>query len=152
MCVLKDLVIRYARPEDMRQVIGLCYDHAKYESAEISNEVNWCALSEHLFVIQDVKCLVAELRNEIVGFATFMKQFSTWDAAFYIYMDCLYLKEEARGKGIGQQMIKEITVYAKDQGCRLMQWQTPDFNEQAIRFYEKIGAASKSKRRFFLKV
>ena len=79
-----------------------------------------------------------------------MSQFSTWDAAFYMYLDCLFLGENIRGNGIGKKLIERIKVEAKKNNCNTIQWQTPQSNVQAIRFYRSIGAVSKSKKRFFL--
>ena len=81
-----------------------------------------------------------------------MKQFSTWDASFYVYMDCLYLEEAIRGLGVGKEFMKKIREYAIDNGCKEIQWQTPYFNKQALNFYNKLGAQSKTKERFFWKV
>jgi len=95
---------------------------------------------------------VVEEENSIIGYATYMKQFSTWDCDFYIYLDCLFLKANARGKGLGKLVMNELKKQAKIQNCNTIQWQTPDFNTKAIHFYQKMGAFSKTKERFFLDV
>jgi len=59
--------------------------------------------------------LVVEQESLIVGYATFMKQFSTWDTDFYIYLDCLFLKENTRGNGLGGLIMEKIKEYAKNQ-------------------------------------
>jgi L-amino acid N-acyltransferase YncA len=46
-------------------------------------------------------CLVVEWNHKLAGYASYTKQFSTWDAFYYIYMDCLFLTEKSRGFGIG---------------------------------------------------
>jgi GNAT superfamily N-acetyltransferase len=96
--------------------------------------------------------LVVEKENTLIGYATFMKQFSTWDADFYIYLDCLYLKETSRGKGLGKIIMEMIKEYSKVENCTHIQWQTPNFNKKAIQFYLKIGATAKTKERFFLTI
>jgi GNAT superfamily N-acetyltransferase len=80
-----------------------------------------------------------------------MKQYATLDAQEYIYMDCLYIKQFVRGLGIGKQLIQSIQNDAKKLGCKQLQWQTPNQNKNAIRFYKQMGGISKSKQRFFLK-
>ena len=55
----------------------------------------------------------------------------------------------ARGKGLGKEVMVHIWTFAKAENCINIQWQTPDFNEQAIGFYKKLGAVSKTKERFF---
>ena len=104
-----------------------------------------------LFLAVDsiVHCLVIERGHQIVGYATFMKQFSTWDAAWYMYLDCLFLKKEIRGNGWGLKMMEKIKTYAKQEKCSSIQWQTPSFNASGIVFYSKIGAISKTKESFF---
>ncbi|MFP4090114.1 MAG: GNAT family N-acetyltransferase [Cyclobacteriaceae bacterium] len=69
-------------------------------------------------------------------------------AAPFLYLDCLYLEEDYRGWGIGEAMIKKLQVIAKEKACVNMQWQTPVFNQGAIRFYKKIGDEVKDKARF----
>ncbi len=110
-------------------------------------------LSKHLFSDEPgVFCLVVENKNEIIGYATYMKQFSTWDSDFYIYMDCLFLTEVSRGLGLGEKLVNRIKQEANKLNCNHIQWQTPDFNSRAMKFYKRIGADSKTKERFFLKV
>lgn len=145
--------IRFAKKKDLPQIIDLCKEHAEYEQLayELKNKLE--LLSKYLFSQNpSLKCLVIEQENVIVGYATFMQQFSTWDTDFYLYLDCLFLKENVRGNGLGGLLLEKIKEYAKNQNCIIIQWQTPDFNNKAIDFYRKIGGISKSKERFYLDV
>ncbi len=141
--------IRSAKASDIEAIIQLCAEHAVYEKATFDAEGKTSSLAHALFSKETIRCLVVEEGNEIVGYATFMKQFSTWDACYYIYLDCLFLKENAKGKGIGQKVMDTIKAYAREENCDIVQWQTPDFNKDAIKFYNRMGAMSKSKKRFF---
>ncbi|MBN4081039.1 GNAT family N-acetyltransferase [Caldithrix abyssi] len=147
--------IRYAEKNDIEQIVNLCKEHATYEKSKFNSKNKLELLSNYLFSTKEIlKCIVVEKNNQIVGYATFMKQFSTWEANFYVYLDCLFLKEEARGKGVGREMMNQIQEYAKTENCETLhiQWQTPSFNKDAIAFYERIGAKPKTKERFFWKV
>lgn len=86
------------------------------------------------------------------GMNAFMKQYSTWDASFYIYMDCLFITSESRGMGIGEKLINRIKEEGRKEGCYIVQWQTPTFNKRAMKFYDRIGALAKSKERYFLDI
>ncbi len=142
--------IRYAEEKDMLQIIALCKAHAVFEQSDYKSRHKLELLSKYLFAEKPIlKCLVVEKNNVLVGYATFMKQFSTWDASFYIYLDCLFLNEQTRGQGIGKLIMKKIKEYGKLENCKEIQWQTPYFNKKAIEFYTKIGATSKNKERFF---
>lgn len=147
-----DYKIRYAEPRDIDEIIKLCAEHAEFEQAKFS--VIGKAKKLVAFLFSDnppVFCLVAEYDDgEIIGYTTFMPEFSTWDADYYVYMDCLYLRPQVRNFGIGEQLIKEIAKFAKSRNIKQLQWHTPTFNERAIKFYQRIGASSKEKMRFYL--
>lgn len=145
--------IRFAKEKDLPQIVKLCQAHAEFEQANYEPTDKLDLLSKFLFTENPVlKCLVVQQEKMLIGYATFMKQFSTWDADFYIYLDCLYLNEASRGKGLGKIIMKMIAEYGKTQNCTHLQWQTPSFNEKAIQFYKKIGANSKNKERFYLDI
>lgn len=145
--------IRSVERQDIPALIRLCAEHAAYEEIDFDSSEKEEALRRHLFTADALtKCFVVEQNNRLIGYSTFMKQFSTWDACHYIYMDCLYLKPISRNRGIGKQLLKKVEQYAQSEGCRLLQWQTPTSNERAIRFYHNYGATSKEKERFFLDI
>ncbi|MBP2618463.1 GNAT family N-acetyltransferase [Chryseobacterium jejuense] len=144
--------IRFAEEKDLNSIVNLCKAHAQYEKSYFNEENKKELLSKYIPDPDSyINCLVAESGTEIIGYATFFKQFSTWDAAYYMYVDCLFLKENARGNGIGKQIMEAIRTASKEEGCTIIQWQTPDFNTKAIKFYSKLGAERKNKERFFWK-
>lgn len=148
---MKEATIRFAMETDLDKIVELCHQHALYERSEYDKTGKLDKLKSHLFSDQPgLICLMAEVNNGVVGYASYIKQFATWDADFYIYMDCLFLNETSRGYGIGEQIMDRIKEESQKMGCNRIQWQTPDFNTGAIRFYKRIGAISKSKERFFL--
>ncbi|MEM1328049.1 MAG: GNAT family N-acetyltransferase [Bacteroidota bacterium] len=146
-------IIRFAEQKDLPEIIQLCALHAAYEQSDYNESGKAEALAQSLFSESPALfCLVVEEGSELIGYATYMPQYSTWDAKFYVYMDCLFMKEAARSKGIGQQLVERIQLEGVQLGCDLIQWQTPDFNHRAIKFYKRIGATAKSKERFFLAI
>jgi len=148
-----EYLIRKCEERDLDTLVQMCSHHAAYERADYQPEGKLEALQKALFVEQArLFCLVVENQNRLVGYASYTFDFSTWDAAFYLYLDCLYLEPEARGFGIGAQMMLRLQEIAKGQNCVNMQWQTPNFNERAIRFYSRLGAKAKEKARFFWNV
>ncbi len=148
---MNSLDIRYVKPEEIDRIIELCAAHAAYERAEYDATGKAAQLAKDLFSISPkLYCLVAEYESDrIVGYATYMLQYATWDADQYIYLDCLFVVEAYRSKGIGELLVNKIKDEGNKLGCSLIQWQTPDFNTRAIKFYKRIGAYGKSKERFF---
>ncbi len=151
--MIKEVTIRFAQKEDVKRLVELCEMHAEFEKASYKKSGKEQKLNKSLFnEMPPLYCLVAVVNQKIVGYTTYMKQFSTWDASFYIYMDCLFLTDKSRGLGIGQKLMDRIKEEGRKAGCNLVQWQTPDFNKRAMKFYNRIGAKSKSKERYFLKI
>lgn len=143
--------IRWAMPEDMDELVRLCTEHAAYERSSFDPAGKEEALAQMLFAPDArLKCLVAEEDARLIGYATFSVEVSTWDADRYMHMDCLFLRPEARNKGIGRALMRRIAQEARDQGVIRMQWQTPSFNVDAIRFYDRLGPEKKEKYRMFL--
>lgn len=146
---------RIVKPDiqKIENIIDLCAAHAAFEESEYSRAGKAERLSADLFGKNPkLYCLVAESNGLYVGYIVWMKQYSTWDAKEYLYMDCLYLDDKWRGYGIGEALVNEMKEYGRSQSIDLVQWQTPDFNVRAIKFYNRIGATSKSKERFFLTI
>lgn len=144
---------RFARIEDINQVIDLIEAHARHERDQINREGLADRLCKDLFC-NDPKlyCIVAELGDELLGYATYTIQYSTWEAISYVYLDCLFLKEKARARGLGKKLMDLVKSEALERGLNLVQWQTPDFNLDAIGFYRALGAHSKPKERFFWEI
>ncbi|WP_327718212.1 GNAT family N-acetyltransferase [Streptomyces sp. NBC_00490] len=147
-------VVRRVRPEELADVVALITEHAVYEKAEPPAPGLEERLRSLLFGSpeQRLRCLVAEWGGTVVGYATCSTEVSTWDGTEYLYMDCLFLRDGHRGLGIGESLMAAVRDEARALGLGQVQWQTPAWNEGAIRFYDRIGAVSKEKLRFFLPV
>lgn len=146
-------IIRMVKKEDLPQLIELMAAHAAYEKWEdFTKEGKQEALAPLMFgTIPHIQCLVVEEKGRLTGYSAFSKQYSMWEAMSYYYMDCLYLDGASRGKGIGAALVLKIKEIANEDGCNLLQWQTPAFNVRAIKFYKRMGAVSVKKERFYLR-
>lgn len=146
-----EYLIREFREEDIHALIELCYKHAAYEQFDYDRRDK-----EHLLIsalvggTPKLYCWVVVVNDSVVGYTTFTFDFSTWHANHFLHLDCLYIEETYRGLGIGKEIIQRLKVIAKSKGCVNVQWQTPMSNEDAIRFYHRMGSQSKDKKRFFL--
>lgn len=84
--------------------------------------------------------LLAEWNAEWVGFALFFPNYSTFLAQPGLYLEDLYVKPHARGKGLGFALLKELAKLAVARGCGRVEWAVLDWNEPSIGFYKKLGA------------
>lgn len=143
------MTIRPLRCDEIASLVHLCGEHAAYEKADYVPEGKSEPLRRAIAAEPPrLWCLVAEIDSRIVGYATCTRDFSTWRAAEHLYLDCLYIIPEFRGLGIGARMMQAVRRYATSLGCATVEWQTPAWNANAIRFYERLGAASSEKIRF----
>jgi GNAT superfamily N-acetyltransferase len=78
--------------------------------------------------------------REVVAFALFFTNFSTFLAQPGLYLEDLYVKPEHRGAGIGEALLKRLAQLALERGCGRFEWSVLDWNANAIRFYEGMGA------------
>ena len=89
--------IRPVQEIDLPAVVEICREHADYEKADYIENDQESKLRLALFSEQpQLECWVVATEEGLIGYTTFMMQFSTWDAAHYLYMDCLFLLPEAR--------------------------------------------------------
>jgi GNAT superfamily N-acetyltransferase len=84
--------------------------------------------------------LFAYENDTAVGFAVYFNTYSTFVGLPGIYLEDLYVKPEARGKGVGRALLRYLAKLAKAQGCYRIEWAVLRWNEPAIKFYEKLGA------------
>lgn len=141
--------IRVATDKDKKSLLLLMKEHALYEghSLEISKYQQMRKLEA-----LPVTIFVVDFNKKLVGYMSVIKQFSTWDMDWYLYLDCLFLTEETRGYGIGLKLMQRLKALAEKEMIKTIQWQTPEDNYQAIEFYQKLGTIKKAKQRFFWSV
>jgi GNAT superfamily N-acetyltransferase len=83
---------------------------------------------------------LVELDGAVVGFALWFFSYSTWIGRKCLYLEDLFVRPAARGKGAGLALMKKLARVALDAGCKRFVWQVFDWNQPSIDFYEKLGA------------
>lgn len=78
--------------------------------------------------------------DSCAGFAVFFSTYSTFLGQPGIYLEDLYVKPEARGKGLGFALLRHLAKLAKARGCGRLEWSVLNWNEPSIQFYKKLGA------------
>jgi GNAT superfamily N-acetyltransferase len=144
-------VVRPAAVADLPAVARLCAAHAEYEKAPPVPGDLAAKLESVLFGPSPrAWCLVADHDGELVGYATYSLEFATWQAADYVHMDCLFVTDAHRGGGWGRRLVDAVADAARTLGADEVQWQTPEWNLDAIRFYDRTGARARHKARYSL--
>ena len=138
--------LRSAELRDVGAIVGLIRELADFENLTHVLQVTPEKLRPQLFGERPAaEALVAELGDgkgggEIVAFALFFTNFSTFLAQPGLYLEDLYVKPEHRGQHIGKALLTRLAALAVERGCGRFEWSVLDWNENAIRFYEGMGA------------
>ena len=133
--------LREARREDVPAIVGLIRDLALYERQPEDCHADPRLLEEHLFGASPrAEVVVAEVEGEIVGFALFFHNYSTWLTRPGLYLEDLFVKPERRGLGIGKALLVHLARIAVERGCGRMEWAVLTWNEPAIGFYRALNA------------
>lgn len=142
-------VVRPALPADAAALAPLCAAHAAYERlpyrAAGHAERLRAALASGL-----VHAWLLEQAGSAVGYASVTLDFATLSGQHFAHLDCLYLAPAARSQGGGRALMQAVQAFARAQGCATLQWQTPEWNVEAIRFYARLGATASTKQRYTL--
>ena len=135
---MENILIRPAVLSDMAAMHSLVYELAVYEKAP---DQVLTTVEEYERDFQDgcFEGLIAELDGEVVGMMLYFMMYSTWKGKM-LYLDDFVVRESHRRFGVGQKLYDRYLQIAKESGCRLTKWQVLDWNDPAIRFYEKNGA------------
>ncbi|WP_406265086.1 GNAT family N-acetyltransferase [Nocardia sp. NBC_00881] len=134
-------VLRRAVPSDVPSLVGLVHDLAEYEKSQHECTVTTEQLDTALFGPEPkVFAHVVADDTGLVGCAIWFLNFSTWDGVHGIYLEDLYVKPEARGKGYGKALLAALAKEAVDNGYSRVAWSVLTWNQPSINFYESIGA------------
>jgi GNAT superfamily N-acetyltransferase len=134
--------LRPSERRDVAAIVGLIRGLAEYEKLTHLLEVTPEKLEPHLFGPKPVvEAWVADVDGEVVAFALFFTNFSTFLAKPGLYLEDLYVEPEWRGRGIGKALLERLGRLAVERGCGRFEWSVLDWNEHAIRFYKAMGAA-----------
>jgi len=134
--------IAAAEEKDVPLILEMIRALAEYE--RLSHEVvaTGAKLRETLFGPRPAaEVIFAYDGEECVGFAVFFPSYSTFLAQPGIYLEDLYVKPEARGKGIGFALLRRLAELAVERGCGRLEWSVLNWNEPSIAFYKRLGAA-----------
>ncbi len=136
-------ILRWARPEDADQLVGLIAALADYEREPGAADATPDDLRAALFPPDDaprVFAEVAEHDGRLVGMAVWFYTFSTWTARHGIWLEDLFVVPELRGRGIGRMLLRRLAVRCVDEGLSRLEWSVLDWNEPARGFYRHQGA------------
>ncbi len=107
-----------------------------------------CAKRSSASAVTRKSCSPASMADP-VGFALFFHNYSTFLGKPGIYLEDLFVRPEARGRGIGKRLLTWLARTTVDRDCGRLEWSVLDWNEPSIGFYRSLGAVLKDEWQIF---
>ena len=138
---MSDIRIVEAVETDVPDILQMIQGLAEYEKLSHICTATEAELRATLFGPRPAaEVVLARQGGECAGFALFFPNYSTFLATPGMYLEDLYVKPEARGRGVGLALLKRLASIVRERGYGRLEWSVLDWNEPAIGFYKKLGA------------
>ena len=82
-----------------------------------------------------------------VGVCQLRFRHSVWTAAEDCWLEDLFVRGEARRRGVARALVHRAVARARERGCRRIELDTNEDNHPAIVLYESVGFSATSKGR-----
>ena len=135
--------VRPVRPEDVPAVVAMVHDLAAFEDARDDCRITADHLRAALFGERPALFghVAVDTGGQVVGFALWFLNFSTWEGVHGIYVEDLYVRPSARGSGAGRLLLATLAAICRDRGYRRLEWwvlDAPQLNGSRS-FYRQVG-------------
>jgi GNAT superfamily N-acetyltransferase len=133
--------IRPAKEKDVDTIFELILGLAAYEKLidRVTGDTN--LLRSHLFRDRAyAEVILAELDGLAIGFALFFHTYSTFLTQPGLYLEDVFIRPEYRRQGVGKALMNSVVKIAHERGCGRLEWSVLDWNQNAIEFYQSLGA------------
>ena len=133
--------IRPATPADVAHIRSMIVELAVFEQLERQVVATEELLHEGLFGARPAcEAIIGEADGEVVSFALFFHNFSTFLTRKGLYLEDLYVRQSQRGQGFGKAMLARLAQIAVERQCGRFEWSVLDWNAPAIQLYTSMGA------------
>ncbi|MDQ6893567.1 MAG: GNAT family N-acetyltransferase [Acidobacteriota bacterium] len=132
--------VRRAAPSDGPRILELDRELADFERLRGPDGEEGRRLLSWIFEDERLEALVAEDEGTILGIALFYEGLGTFRAKPFLYLEDLVIAKAARSRGVGEALMAALAREVVSRGALRLEWTVLDWNEGAIRFYERLGA------------
>ena len=131
-----DCVIRYINLIPIRE-------HRKKIATITKEKLEKWHLMYHAFVV------LAEDKGEVVGYALFYPVVDLYSVSPLMHIEDIFINAPLRRKGYGREFMRYLSNITKSSKWSGMEWNAPDWDSEAIGFFDKIGAERETGRIYF---
>ena len=135
---MSDYNFRLANETDTNVIFSLLVQLAAYENRSSDFKLSQIDLDK-AFKNKHIQCLICDYKQKPVGTALWCDRFSPYAGGINMLLIDLYIEIDYRAKGLGRRFIAELQKIATDNHYVRMEWFVDTENEDAKRFYTKLG-------------
>jgi GNAT superfamily N-acetyltransferase len=145
---MTDIIIRQADIQDLEVVQELSRDLFQYEQGhDPAIDMEWTYGAKGTAYFTEILtgnrgiCLIAEHNGVAVGYlaGAMMDNDYSYRPIRRAELENMFVREEYRGRKIGQQLAQIFKEWSKAQGAERIMVSAYAFNERALRFYKSLG-------------
>ncbi|MDB5665963.1 GNAT family N-acetyltransferase [Cypionkella sp.] len=85
------------------------------------------------------RVVLAEEHGVALGFCLFLPEYSSWRGAMGLFVQDIYLRHAARGKGMGRGLLAAALTESQDWQPSFVALMVKRSNAMAVGFYETLG-------------
>ena len=142
------ITIRKATQKDAKALFDLIMELANYEGQLQYLKTDLDQITESGFSnlkYPKFEAIVAESKDGLIGYVTYICNYSIWNGSNYMAIDDVFVCREFRGMQIGQKLMQYARDICISKNIGLIKWEVESNNEKAIRFYKKLGTEVNNK-------
>ncbi len=122
-------------------MVALERELARFEKLRPPGVREAARLLSWIFEEEKLEAFVAEYGGRVEGLALFWEGLgSSFRARPFLYLEDLVVSRAARGHGVGEALVRTLAREGVGRGAMRLDWAVLDWNEDAMRFYRRIGA------------
>lgn len=136
-------MIRKCRLEDKKDWVRLNKQFIEYEYKDENvwnSPLKFGNLEEDFeLILNDTSTILFAIieKEKMIGFMNIQCFYSVWSHGKVFFLDDFFIEENFRGKGYGENALKDLQEYAKKIGIKRIQLMAENTNPKAIEFYRK---------------
>jgi len=136
-----NIEIRKANVKDIGIIFNFIKKLADFEKSPKEVTTNPDLIKKKIFQKNsNIFSLIALNNDKPVGFVVYFFNYSTWTGKKGLYIEDLFIDPEIRRCGVGSKIMKSLSKIAINNDCARMEFNVLDWNEDAIKFYQKFNA------------
>jgi GNAT superfamily N-acetyltransferase len=93
----------------------------------------------------DGEFLLGALDGEPVGVCQVRYRWSVWASAEDAWLEDVFVRESARGSGLGRALVQAAVERAREHGCRRIELDVDEANTPALELYGSLGFSGELK-------